>query len=102
MLLSVFNATISHVTLPHTENRLDCDTANIFSRMQQGVKTHRRLCPQNRLRAHMRRTRSAFYMAGQGYLRYFFTEKKNYMISCLSSGYELGWLIKPECSQAVS
>ncbi|CAJ1353267.1 unnamed protein product [Effrenium voratum] len=38
MLLSVFNAAISHVSLFRTENRLDCDTANIFSRMQQGAK----------------------------------------------------------------
>ena len=34
----VFNAAISHVSLFRTENRLDCDTANIFSRMQQGAK----------------------------------------------------------------
>ncbi|CAK9059552.1 unnamed protein product [Durusdinium trenchii] len=38
MLLSVFNAAISHVSLFRTENRLDCDTASIFSRMQQGAK----------------------------------------------------------------
>ncbi|CAE6972441.1 unnamed protein product [Symbiodinium sp. CCMP2456] len=38
MLLSVFNAAISHVSLFRTENRLDSDTANIFSRMQQGAK----------------------------------------------------------------
>lgn len=34
----VFNAAISHVSLFRTENRLDCDTASIFSRMQQGAK----------------------------------------------------------------
>ena len=36
--LQVFNAAISHASLFRTENRLDCDTANIFSRMQQGAK----------------------------------------------------------------